>query len=54
MNSLCVPRHAKESIGGICTLTKPSGDEMTVNVEYNQLDALLRTSGFPNGAALAC
>ena len=50
MNSLCVPRFAKEAIGAICDLAKPNGSRMTINVEYNQLDALLRDSGFPNGA----
>lgn len=50
MNSLCVPRFAKEAIGAICRLEQPKGGAMTVNVEYNQLDPLLRDSGYPNGA----
>lgn len=50
MNSLCVPRVAKEAIGAICTLRKRDGTCMTVNVEYNQLDPLLRSTVQPNGA----
>ncbi|CAB9498501.1 UDP-sugar pyrophosphorylase [Seminavis robusta] len=50
MNSLAVPRKAKQAIGGIAKLTKQGSDEVkTVNVEYNQLDPLLRGSGFPDG-----
>ena len=54
MNSLCVPRFAKESIGAICDLRAPDGSCRTINVEYNQLDSLLRDSGYPDGAALTC
>ena len=54
MNSLCVPRHAKEAIGAICLLKQPDGGEMTVNVEYNQLDPLLRQSGYPDGPSPTC
>ena len=50
MNSLCVPRVAKEAIGAICTLRKRDGACMTVNVEYNQLDPLLRSTIQPKGA----
>ncbi|KAG2447470.1 hypothetical protein HYH02_007398 [Chlamydomonas schloesseri] len=45
MNSLAVPRKAKEAIGAIAKLSRPSGPEpreLTINVEYNQLDPLLR------------
>lgn len=49
MNSLAVPRKAKQAVGGICTLKNDKGEERTINVEYNQLDPLLRASGFPNG-----
>jgi UDP-sugar pyrophosphorylase len=49
VNSLCVPRKAKEAIGGIARLSRADGSGMTVNVEYNQLDPLLRASGFPEG-----
>lgn len=45
MNSLAVPRKAKEAIGAIARLTKADGSgAMTVNVEYNQLDPLLRST----------
>jgi len=50
VNSLCVPRKAGEAIGGIATLTHTNGSSMTVNVEYNQLDPLLRaTTQFASG-----
>merc|ERR1712228_706098 len=44
MNSVCVPRRPGEATGGICKLVKQdgSGDEMVINVEYNQLGALLK------------
>ena len=41
-NSLCVPRKAKEAVGAISLLTHKDGRKMTINVEYNQLDALVR------------
>lgn len=45
MNSLAVPRKAKEAIGAIARLDKADGSgSMTVNVEYNQLDPLLRST----------
>ena len=48
MNSITCPRKAKQAIGAITKLTK--GDqERTLNVEYNQLDPLLRTSGHEDG-----
>jgi hypothetical protein len=53
MNSLCVPRYAKEAIGAICLLQQPDGGKMTINVEYNQLDGLLRQSGYPDGVPAA-
>jgi len=50
MNSLAVPRKAKQAIGGIAKLTNEnSGEERTINVEYNQLDPLLRATGYPDG-----
>jgi len=49
MNSVCCPRRAKQAIGGIAKLTNEDGEERTINVEYNQLDPLLRSSGFPEG-----
>ena len=44
MCSLCVPRIAGEAIGGICTLTGEGKTTMTVNVEYNQIDAMLKAT----------
>ncbi|CAL5221642.1 g3868 [Coccomyxa viridis] len=49
MNSLAVPRKAKEAIGGIAALKKPDGKTLTINVEYNLLDPLLRASGWADG-----
>lgn len=49
VNSLAVPRKAKEAIGGITKLTHIDGRSMVINVEYNQLDPLLRATGFPDG-----
>ncbi|GLT77929.1 hypothetical protein SLA2020_494830 [Shorea laevis] len=49
VNSLAVQRKAKEAIGGITRLTHADGRSMVINVEYNQLDPLLRASGFPDG-----
>lgn len=44
VNSLAVPRKAKQAVGAITALKHESGSEMTVNVEYNQLDPLLRAT----------
>jgi len=45
LNSVTVPRFPGEAIGGIATLEKEGSDEsLTVNVEYNQLDPLLKTT----------
>ncbi|GAV85116.1 UDPGP domain-containing protein [Cephalotus follicularis] len=49
VNSLAVPRKAKEAIGGITRLTHIDGRTMVINVEYNQLDPLLRATGYPDG-----
>lgn len=49
VNSLAVPRKAKEAIGGICRLTHETGRQMVINVEYNQLDPLLRATGHVDG-----
>ncbi|XP_075485692.1 UDP-sugar pyrophosphorylase-like isoform X2 [Primulina tabacum] len=49
VNSLAVPRKAKEAIGGITKLTHEDGRTMVINVEYNQLDPLLRATGYPDG-----
>ena len=44
MNSVCVPRKPGEAMGAICKLLKQdeSGEQIVINVEYNQLDALLK------------
>lgn len=50
MNSLGIPRKAKEAIGGITQMVRASdGMKMTVSVEYNQLDPLLRATVCPEG-----
>ncbi|XVE60261.1 hypothetical protein DITRI_Ditri05aG0114900 [Diplodiscus trichospermus] len=49
VNSLAVQRKAKEAIGGITKLTHNDGRSMVINVEYNQLDPLLRATGHPDG-----
>ncbi|KAF8411727.1 hypothetical protein HHK36_004285 [Tetracentron sinense] len=49
VNSLAVPRKAKEAIGGITKLTHADGRTMVINVEYNQLDPLLRATGYGDG-----
>eukprot|EP01045_Picozoa_sp_COSAG04_P016131 COSAG04_NODE_1323_length_7222_cov_14.445178_3_plen_614_part_00 len=50
MNSLCVPRIAGEAIGGICALRGEGKPDLTINVEYNQIDAMLRaTEEFKDG-----
>lgn len=51
VNSLAVPRKAKEAIGGIAQLTHSDGRRMVINVEYNQLDPLLRATGHVDGDA---
>ena len=49
VNSLTVPRRPGEAVGGICKLTNVDGADMTINVEYNQLDPLLRATVSPEG-----
>jgi UDP-sugar pyrophosphorylase len=50
MNSLAVPRKAKQAIGGIAKLKhQTTGEYKTLNVEYNQLDPLLRATGNLDG-----
>ena len=49
VNSLCVPRKPNEAVGGLMQLTHEDGRSMTINVEYNQIDALLRDTISPNG-----
>lgn len=49
VNSLAVPRKAQEAIGAITRLSHADGRKMTINVEYNQLDPLLRATTHPEG-----
>lgn len=42
INSICVPRRPKDAVGAICKLKKSDGSFITNNVEYNQLDSLLK------------
>ena len=44
MNSITVPRKPGEAMGAICKLVdqKDIGKEIVINVEYNQLDPLLK------------
>jgi len=48
-NSIAVNRIPGEAVGGIATLRKPGAPDMTLNVEYNQLDPLLRATVSPEG-----
>ncbi len=47
-NTVAVPRMAGEAVGAISRLVGPGGP-LTINVEYNQLDALLRDTVDPAG-----
>lgn len=49
VNSMAVPRKAKEAIGALTRLRLRDGREITINVEYNQLDPLLRATISPDG-----
>lgn len=49
VNSVSIARKAGESVGAIMTLTNQDGHSMTVNVEYNQIDALLKATVDPRG-----
>ena len=50
VNSLTVPRRPGEPVGGICGMVhESSGKTLTINVEYNQLDPLLRATISPEG-----
>ena len=48
-NSIAVNRVPGEAVGGITTLVKPGSPGLTINVEYNQLDPLLRATVSPEG-----
>ena len=51
MNSICIPRLAGEAAGAIARLEHKSdpNKSLTINVEYNQLDPLLRSQGDKKG-----
>ena len=49
VNSVAVPRKAQQAVGAITKLTHEDGREMTINIEYNQLDPLLRATIAPDG-----
>ena len=49
INSICIPRKPGEALGGICKLTNKDGNSITINVEYNQLDPLLKAKYNPQG-----
>ena len=51
MNTICVPRMPGEKMGAICRLvdeTDPT-KEIVINVEYNQLDGMLKEKWNPQG-----
>ncbi len=53
MNTVTVPRKPGEAVGAICKLTdEKNGNELTINVEYNQLDSLLRAKWNKEGSIL--
>lgn len=50
VNSITIPRKPGEAVGAICKLTdEQTGRTMTLNVEYNQLDAMLKDKYNPQG-----
>ena len=51
MNSVCIPRVPGEAIGAICRLKNEQdpSKELVINVEYNQLDSLLKAKFNPEG-----
>lgn len=48
-NSIAVNRIPGEAVGGLAKLEKPGCPPLTLNVEYNQLDPLLRATVSPEG-----
>jgi UDP-sugar pyrophosphorylase len=48
-NSIAVNRIPGEAVGGIATLRKTGSPDLTINVEYNYLDPLLRETVNPAG-----
>jgi len=50
VNFLTIPRKAKQAIGAITTLkNSQTAQEMTINIEYNQLEPLLKATTNPEG-----
>ena len=49
INTICIPRKPGEAVGAICKLTSKDGKVLTNNVEYNQLDPLLKAKYNPAG-----
>jgi UDP-sugar pyrophosphorylase len=50
VNSMSIPRIAKQAVGAITKLVNAAdGSSMTINIEYNQLDPLLRATGSADG-----
>lgn len=48
-NSVAVNRIPGEAVGGLARLKKDGASDLTLNVEYNQLDPLLRATVSPEG-----
>jgi UDP-sugar pyrophosphorylase len=48
-NSIAVNRIPGEAVGGLARLVKPGSPDLTLNVEYNHLDPLLRATVSPEG-----
>uniref|UniRef100_A0A061SAF4 UTP-monosaccharide-1-phosphate uridylyltransferase n=1 Tax=Tetraselmis sp. GSL018 TaxID=582737 RepID=A0A061SAF4_9CHLO len=48
-NAVAIPRKAKDAIGAIADLKHSDGRKMTINVEYNQLEPLLKAAGHEMG-----
>ncbi len=46
--SICVPRSAKEATGALVSLEAKDGSRLIINVEYNQLDPVLRATVNPD------
>ena len=51
MNSLTVPRSPGEAAGAICKLVRDGEPPLVINVEYNQLEPLLKASGLGGDTA---
>lgn len=51
MNSLTVPRSPGEAAGAICKLVRENEPPLVINVEYNQLEPLLKASGLGGDTA---